>query len=903
MNNSRIAGSLAVPVVLDASGFQAELRNTIAGVVSSAPEMQQAFNRACENIQHRFDNSFSDIGVYWDRVLQKMESRVAKGNLSPITVNTIQGIHDMAEEIGRVDLKLRSLAALDLADKLRLPKVVADFEAVNRQVENLNRSLTALSGHTKYHAYGAGEAGQAAQRVAEQAYADAYAQYATNVSARNISPAGLGGPIGPNGQITNPWASVANPVGMAGPAGLGGRIAPVNPWISATLGMSATDLGPSANIRTSASDMLLAQRHIQRLDQEAMEGEAARARRLAAAGRLDAYGTQRDGSLSAAAAGAYADEARQRRQGAYLRNMDPYGATAPVGLSPATIAANAADSRQRMIDLRAQANMAASDRISDRNVRRQIQRQEDEARQSRLSPEHAGRFRFIAQNVGFGVDDAIQSYQYGGMRGSIRAASNNVTAIAATAIPHPVIAAVAVVALSAISAALPSLLDRLGVDRDTRSMDRHTREEFRRRDPTTYAGERADDLFMERFNRRAELRHSNSEMTSDLRFSSSLDTYAGSDISQMMLKQGQKVDRHTQLEMDKIFLQDRRDKRYEKNRISPGFVLGLTSQFTGNYTDRHIQEMDEQLDKIEAEQRKLSDETGAQQEIIFKARERLAANRKMMKVVGRDAAYTQQDLDRGDLTLAAYEDRVNADAEAHIRRIKAQRLPKHEEEAAIFEVRNRAANKLADPLLRDKIASNRFAASEDAARFDWSHSGPHSNLGGMVNEHNAELRMLQFSINNRGPLNRDEALRRQTLSRQQFKQDFQRAFEDDLDNLNPDVNPASRLQRTLARQTADLEGEADMLSPEQNRKRMLASLRGLDAARARALQPSGTRQFVSSGYRFDSAEDRNLEARMLGQFGDRGGKKYDDSLTLVQIRDALATLNNQLSLDAQELNR
>lgn len=74
------------------------------------------------------------------------------------------------------------------------------------------------------------------------------------------------------------------------------------------------------------------------------------------------------------------------------------------------------------------------------------------------------RFRFAAQNVGFGIDDAIQSYHYGGIGASIRAASNNVTAIAGMSIPNPAMAAATVVALSVATAALPTILKRYGLD-------------------------------------------------------------------------------------------------------------------------------------------------------------------------------------------------------------------------------------------------------------------------------------------------------------------------------------------------------------------------------------------------------------------------------------------------------
>lgn len=820
MSNPRIAGSLAVPVVLDATGFDTALRNTIRGVVESTPQIKEAFRNACDGLEQKFASTFNSVDTYWSRVLTKMENRLAKGNFSPATVNTIQSINSMATAVDNVELKLRSLAALHFAEKMHLPQVKADFADINQQVIALNASLTQMQGNTRLFALSSGIAGQGAMAASAAAYNAAYSAYGVQQQ-----------------QIAQSSAS--------GPAGLGRPIAAVNPWVSATLGTQLANTTAAQAFKT----------------------------RLAAAAN---------------------------------RNMNPYGPTAArVGPSPASLAA-AADARRlermtRLLDdtdpdayRGALHNPPSASRRDD--YRSTIYERNRDGK--RLSPEHAGRFRFIAQNVGFGVDDAIQSYQYGGMRASIRAASNNMTAVAATAIPSPIIAAVAVVALSAISAALPSLLDRLGLDRNTRDMDSKSREDFRNRDSGGYYAQREQDWFLDRTSSRSELVGNAAAYAASLRFSSATGAYDGSDISQLMMQKSEKMDKYTRLGRDKSAVNSAREDRYNANMASGTWYGSMT----GDYGDKFTVELGKELDRLEEEMRKLSDADMADQAKISTALERLAANRKIMSVVGKNTAYTQQDFDRGDLSFLEYEDRLHSDADYHVGRIKKQKLPRAEEEAAIFEVRNRVENNLNSPLLRDRIAANRFTASEANSRFDWQHSGPHSGLGNFFESRNAELRELQFSVNNRGPLNKDEASRRLATARIQNEKDQKRVIEDDLDELNPERNAATRLHRHLERQTETLENEAS-LSPEIHRNRMMASLRGLDAARERALQPSGTRQFVSSGYKIHSTEDRNLEGRMLGQYVSRGGKKYDDSMTLVQIRDALRDLAAQLQLDAQELNR
>lgn len=91
-------------------------------------------------------------------------------------------------------------------------------------------------------------------------------------------------------------------------------------------------------------------------------------------------------------------------------------------------------------------------------------RQDRAASGRRWSSMHGHNVRFASQNVGFGIDDAIQSYHYGGIGASIRAASNNVTAIAGMTIANPAIAAATVVGLSVATAALPLVLRKMGYD-------------------------------------------------------------------------------------------------------------------------------------------------------------------------------------------------------------------------------------------------------------------------------------------------------------------------------------------------------------------------------------------------------------------------------------------------------
>lgn len=107
---------------------------------------------------------------------------------------------------------------------------------------------------------------------------------------------------------------------------------------------------------------------------------------------------------------------------------------------------------------RGQANLAVRDFLLEQYERPRTSRQGG-------GPFNSHNFRFATQQVGFGIDDAIQSYHYGGFSASARAASNNLTAIAGMGIANPAIAAATVVGLSVATAALPLVLKHAGFDK------------------------------------------------------------------------------------------------------------------------------------------------------------------------------------------------------------------------------------------------------------------------------------------------------------------------------------------------------------------------------------------------------------------------------------------------------
>jgi hypothetical protein len=71
------------------------------------------------------------------------------------------------------------------------------------------------------------------------------------------------------------------------------------------------------------------------------------------------------------------------------------------------------------------------------------------------------RFRYMTQNLAFGFEDALVSYQVGGARGAARAVGNNLSAIAAAGISNPVTSAAAIAGIAVITASVGPIVDRL----------------------------------------------------------------------------------------------------------------------------------------------------------------------------------------------------------------------------------------------------------------------------------------------------------------------------------------------------------------------------------------------------------------------------------------------------------
>jgi hypothetical protein len=69
------------------------------------------------------------------------------------------------------------------------------------------------------------------------------------------------------------------------------------------------------------------------------------------------------------------------------------------------------------------------------------------------------RLQYNISQAAFGIDDALQSYQYDGIRGAVRGASNNLTAVLSNTIVNPWVSATAVIGASLASVLIPKLME------------------------------------------------------------------------------------------------------------------------------------------------------------------------------------------------------------------------------------------------------------------------------------------------------------------------------------------------------------------------------------------------------------------------------------------------------------
>ncbi|CAB4176596.1 hypothetical protein UFOVP991_42 [uncultured Caudovirales phage] len=554
---------------------------------------------------------------------------------------------------------------------------------------------------------------------------------------------------------------------------------------------------------------------------------------------------------------------------------------------------------------------------------------------NRLSREDSHSARFAAQNIGFGVDDAIQSYHYGGIGGSIRAASNNATAIAGMLISNPVTAAASVIGISIASAAIPVILSSFGSDKAFG--DRTATDRFNRRSGTGFfQSENSEQTHQESkfiseqtwvanqkagLAGRTELNQVNWMKAAAQKggFTNFIDEMAGKQVSA-----GGKI-RQNQEELDLL--------KFD----AVGLQLRASSEWDGT-AKKELEKNLQRTEELERENRVINAERTHDAATIREARNRLPANIARQAEMSKFDFETQAQFNRGDLSIAEHDKRLEAKAALQLKNIASQPFINAEERRrAELKVENELLEAKADPDRERNMLLNQSTARQSNRNFSDRYSGDTSKYGAATaGTRDAMDANRRDEIS--GNISNDEWNRRQLLISNKWQRDSVRAREDDLNdinpdkynqraayftrmredialrepgqqkaqydklataerrfredevnNINPETNPYKNMWRLLGRQMTDV---ADRnLNPADKEAQTRAMLIAAEK-RNEAMIPQA-RSFISRST-VGSQEDEELRARMTGNFGpQRFRDKHEGQSTEVMeglLRDLLAQL-------------
>ena len=121
-------------------------------------------------------------------------------------------------------------------------------------------------------------------------------------------------------------------------------------------------------------------------------------------------------------------------------------------------------------------------------------------------------------------------------------------------------------------------------------------------------------------------------------------------------------------------------------------------------------------------------------------------------------------------------------------------------------------------------------------------------------------------------------------------------------SLNPETNPFKNIIRDLTRTFEDISDEVG-ISSEEDRTGKLALLRGATRRRERAAWGQRQRRFLVQGYDSGSFEDEELRSRMFADLEGTERKKFSDTMETDAIVRELQLLREQLSFDAENLEK
>lgn len=867
----RISALAAVAsVAIDPNSQKVMEQDLPALVRSGGSRVADALEHLSKKTKDQLNTTFGNIEQHYSNVLDRMAQRLAKGNFSLNTESTLRGIKEIADEINNLGLSLTASKLLDLGSQLRLPKAIEQVRELKQEAKDTFQEFSSqatsyqkwlqvfanrpdkpglsspLAGMTKFFAETHGEFNQRHMLSQEQAYEDAYHAYSAQQQK----------------------ASAADELARYRTALQQGSMLN-DPGIIAE--------SPRSN-RTSSANMALAAAKMRQLEAEALEKQNYLA------------------SLAIKA------------------NANPYSGTGSLAYGQANPAAHTA---WIISQVRAQ---GAADRspIEEWNNRRRstflnrMAAQDDGEYQPYYA---AGRFgqmaqgfsrsrahaiRFSTQQVGFGIDDAIQSYHYGGAAASIRAASNNATALASTLIANPITAAGTVVAISIATAALPVILRRFGLDKpfqqatayDQRALLRSSPEEYFQQKRIAEIGTRISE---DQANKLSSIGVSDRLLQS--RFGKQGNTAFIADTTEKLFSSLELS--ANQSEERKRLVKANRDIENQTNMFGTVKWLSATEKKT-------VEANLEKIAKIDEEERQRFAAQGINRDALNRARRERPG---VLAFQAESAMFdfeTEMAMKRGSLSKEDYLNRLEQKAARRLQMIGPGM--EAEKVRARLQVQMDLEEARSDPFLKMNIDLARLDSMKEHNSFFQTYGPERTKLEqARLDRRQAGLSLQQDFIAKR--IDADEFQYRKRTQASFFDRQEKlaaiadrREFEDRILDANPEKNPLTRLLSSTQRRLEDLALDTK-LTPEQRLEMSNAILAGTEQRRLDTLRPSGTRRF-SAGTAIDvnSQEDFELRARMTGTF--QWEKKQDVmAKNQEEANRLLQQLLNQLKIDAERLGR
>jgi hypothetical protein len=863
--------SAVASVAIDPNSQKVMEQDLPALVRSGGNRVADALQHLSDKTKQQLNNTFGNIEQHYSTMLDKLAQRLAKGNFSLNTESTLRGIKEIADEIGNLGLSLTASKLLDLGSQLRLPKAIEQVKELKQEARDAFQEFSSqatsyqkwlqvfanrpdkqglsspMAGMTKFFAETHGEFNQKRMLSQEQAYEDAYHAYSAQQQKASAADelARYRTALQQGSMLNDPGIIADSP----------------------------------RNNRTSASNMAIAARKMQELEKEALEKQNYLA------------------SLAIKA------------------NANPYSGSGSLSYGQGSPAAHTA---WIISQVRAQ---GAADRspIEEWNNRRKssffsrLGAQDDG---DEYQPYYAaGRFgqafqgfsksrahavRFSTQQVGFGIDDAIQSYHYGGAAASIRAASNNATALASTLIANPVTAAGTVVAISIATAALPVILRRFGLDKAFQQSTAYEQRTLLRSSPEDYFQQKRTAEIGTRISEDQASKLAGIALSSRLlqsRFVKQGNTSFINDTTENLF---------SSLEMSANQSEERQRLVRANRRIENQTNYFGTTKWLSATEARAVESNLEKIAKIDDEERRRK---------IDQANNRAAlqqAKRERQDVLAFAGTTALQDYDtemamkRGGLSKEEYFGRLEQRAARRLQMIgpglQAEKV------RARLQVQLDLEEAKADPFLGMNIDLARLESMKEHNSFFQTYGPERTKLAqARLDRRQAGLSLQQDFISKR--IDAEEFQYRKRTQATFFDRQEKlgaiadrREFEDLVLDANPEKNPLTRLLTTTQRRLEDLANN-EKLTPEQRLEMSNAILAGTETRRRDTLRPSGTRRFsTGAGIDVNSQEDFELRARMTGTF--QWEKKQDVmAKNQEEANRLLQQLLNQLKIDAERLGR